>query len=77
MVISNPLIPILRIYTMEEFKNCFLVPYDFTDVADNAVHHAVLLSKVKTAEVVLLNIVKKESEIEEFSVKLLEETKTS
>lgn len=38
-------------------------------------HHAVLLSKVKTAEVVLLNIVKKESEIEEFSVKLLEETK--
>ena len=56
---------------MDLLKNCFLVPYDFTDVADNAVNHAVLLSKVKPAEVVLLNIVKKESEIEEVSANLL------
>lgn len=63
--------PLLDFYTMDLLKNCFLVPYDFTDVADNAVNHAVLLSKVKPAEVVLLNIVKKESEIEEVSANLL------
>lgn len=58
---------------MDGLKNCFLVPYDFTDVAENAVNHAVVLSKIKIAEVVLLNIVKKESEIEEVSEKLNEE----
>lgn len=60
---------------MDALKNCFLVPYDFTDVAENAVDHAVLLSKIKSAEVVLLNIVKKDTEVSEVEQTLKVEAK--
>jgi nucleotide-binding universal stress UspA family protein len=50
---------------MESTQNTLLVPYDFTATADNAVSHAVALSgKMKTG-IVLLHIVKKESQVSE------------
>ncbi len=52
-----------------------LVPYDFTDVAFNAVAHAVNLSRVLNTNITLLHIVKKDSEIDEAKVKLTEATK--
>ena len=42
-----------------------LVPYDFTEVAYNAVSHAVNLSYVLNTNITLLHIVKKDTEIEE------------
>ena len=71
--IYNKEIITITYLTMDSFKNCFLVPYDFSEVADNAVNHAVVLSKVRPAEVVLLNIVKKDTEIEETQVKIAAE----
>lgn len=55
---------------METMSNIILVPYDFTEVADFAVEHAVLASRKIKADVALLHIVKKETQLDEFQVKL-------
>jgi nucleotide-binding universal stress UspA family protein len=47
---------------MESTNNKIVVPYDFTDIADNAVAHAVNYGKLLNADIVLLHIVKKESD---------------
>lgn len=48
---------------MEKNKKTVLVPCDFTEVAINALHHAVILAKKINAKVVVFNVVKKEKEI--------------
>ncbi|MGM0375205.1 MAG: universal stress protein [Bacteroidota bacterium] len=47
---------------MESLMHSILVPYDFTDVAYNAVSHAVNLSHVLNTNITLLHIVKKDEE---------------
>lgn len=46
---------------MESTSNKVVVPYDFTEIANMAVAHAVNYAKLLAANVVLLHIVKKES----------------
>ena len=46
---------------MESIKNKVIVPYDFTQITDYAIEHAVKFSKVLKADITLLHIVKKES----------------
>jgi len=58
---------------METPKNSILVPYDFTEVADFAIQHAIILSKVLDANVQLLHIVKKETMITEVNTRLSEQ----
>lgn len=48
---------------MEKNKKTLLVPCDFTEVAINALHHAVILAKKINAKIVAFNVVKKEKEI--------------
>lgn len=48
---------------MKKNKKTVLVPCDFTEVAINALHHAVILAKKINAKVVVFNVVKKEKEI--------------
>jgi nucleotide-binding universal stress UspA family protein len=55
---------------METKKNKILVPYDFTEVADNAVKHAVRFCAILKADLCLLHIVKKDSLIAEQETKL-------
>lgn len=50
---------------MEKHKRTILVPCDFTEVARNALNHAVILTKTFSASIVLFNVVKKEKEIVE------------
>ncbi|NPA36694.1 MAG: universal stress protein [Chlorobi bacterium] len=57
---------------METQKNIVLVPYDFTQVADNAVKHAVKFCNKLNADLCLLHIVKKEPQLPEFESKLKE-----
>ncbi len=57
---------------METQKNRILVPYDFTDVADNAVKHALKFCDKLNADLYLLHIVKKNEQIPEFEEKLKE-----
>jgi len=59
---------------MDNTQSTILVPYDFTEVAIHAVEHAKLMSDKKNVSVTLLNIVKKESEIDSTLAKLEEET---
>ena len=47
-----------------------IVPWDFTEKADNALAHAVKMAKVLDNTITLLHIVKKDKEIEEASAKL-------
>lgn len=56
---------------METSKNTILVPYDFTEVADNAVQHAILVGKKMGADILLLHIAKKETQIAELEKQLL------
>ncbi len=58
---------------METSKNTILVPYDFTEVADNAVQHAILVGKKIDADILLLHIAKKETQIVELEKQLLAE----
>lgn len=58
---------------METLKHSILVPYDFSDIAMNAVAHAVVLSKVLDTSITLLHIVKKESEVKEMEQQIKEE----
>ena len=57
---------------METTKNKILVPYDFTEVADNAVKHAIRFCSILKADLCLLNIVKKDTLIAEQEIKLTE-----
>ncbi len=58
---------------METLNHSILVPYDFTEVAMNAVTHAVALSKVLETNVTLLHIVKKDAEISEMEQQMKED----
>jgi nucleotide-binding universal stress UspA family protein len=55
---------------MEALKHSIVVPYDFTEVAMNAVAHAVNLSRRLEIGITLLHIVKKEAEISEMEHQL-------
>lgn len=55
---------------MDSLNHSIIVPYDFTEVAMNAVAHAVNLSKSFNTGVTLLHIVKKESEKKEMEQQL-------
>ena len=46
-----------------ENKNTILVPWDFSRVAESALHHAVRVSRIMNNEIVLLHITKKEKEV--------------
>ncbi|MDG5799419.1 universal stress protein [Marinilabiliaceae bacterium ANBcel2] len=58
---------------METLYNSIIVPYDFTEVAMDAVAHAVLLSKKFETEITLLHIIKKEGEKDEMDQQLKKE----
>ena len=51
-------------------KRVFVVPHDFTFTADNALDHAIQLSKQINAQIALVHIVAKENEIEPSKSKL-------
>ena len=55
---------------MENPNHDILVAYDFTDVAMDAVAHAVFFSKVLETGITLLHIVKKEDEVSEMEEQL-------
>ncbi len=55
---------------MEKAKKTILVPWDFTEVAENALLHAVRLVKTINTSVTLIHIVGKQKEIEETKPKL-------
>lgn len=55
---------------MDTSQNTILVPYDFTEVADNAVQHAIMVGKKLNAGVHLLHIAKKEEQISELNTQL-------
>ena len=50
---------------MESTSNTLLIPYDFTEIADKAVAHAVALCGKMDTGIVLLHIVKKEALVSE------------
>ena len=52
--------------------NTILIPYDFTAVADNAVQHAIMVSKELGTSIHLLHIAKKEAQISELESQLEE-----
>src|SRR5687767_9867272 len=51
-------------------KKKLLVPYDFTDVADSAIEHALVTAKAVDAEVHVLHVVSKKDSIKEAKEKL-------
>jgi nucleotide-binding universal stress UspA family protein len=51
-------------------KKKLIVPYDFTEVADNAIHHALVTAKVVNAEVHTLHVVGKQDEIKDAKEKM-------
>ena len=53
-------------------KKTFIVPHDFTKVADIALEHAIATAKQLNAEVHLIHVVSKENQIHEANVKLNE-----
>jgi nucleotide-binding universal stress UspA family protein len=55
-------------------KKKFIVPYDFSEVADSATEHAMVTAQVVGAEVHLLHVVGKKDAIAEAKVKLEEAT---
>ena len=57
---------------MSTYSDSIVVPYDFTEKADFAVSHAAIMAKNMNAEIVLLNIVKKENMAPEVETKLEE-----
>ncbi|WP_439181970.1 universal stress protein [Carboxylicivirga taeanensis] len=58
---------------MDTSKNTILVPYDFTEVADNAVLHAIKVANELDAKVHLLHIAKSEDQISDLEAKLEEQ----
>lgn len=55
---------------MKNTNNKIIVPYDFTEIADNAVAHAVNYSKILETGVTLLHIVKVDSQLPDIQSKL-------
>ena len=55
---------------MGSFTDNIIIPYDFTEKADCAVRHAAIMAKNLNAEIILLNIIKKEDQLTESSSKL-------
>lgn len=53
-----------------EIGKKIIVPWDFTNVAKNALAHAIKMAKILENTIVLMHIVKKEKEIEEAQKKL-------
>jgi nucleotide-binding universal stress UspA family protein len=53
-------------------KKTFIVPHDFTEVADNALRHAIATAKPLGAQVFVLHVVAKEKSLREAEVKLKE-----
>jgi nucleotide-binding universal stress UspA family protein len=53
-------------------KQTFIVPHDFTEVADAALKHAIVTAKIVDADVHLLHVVEKKSEITKAKTKLEE-----
>lgn len=53
-------------------KKTFIVPHDFTEVADNALEHAIATAKPLQAVVYVLHVVPKEKHIKEAEQKLAE-----
>jgi nucleotide-binding universal stress UspA family protein len=51
-------------------KKRFIVPHDFTEVAENALNHAIATAKPLNAEIFVLHIVPKESNIRDAETKL-------
>jgi len=51
-------------------KKTFIVPHDFTKVADIALEHAIATAKPLDAEVQLLHVVSKQNQIHEANIKL-------
>jgi nucleotide-binding universal stress UspA family protein len=56
---------------MERPKKTVLIPWDFTDKAEYAFAHAVNVSKITGHSISLLNVVKRESEIQQATTNLL------
>ena len=57
---------------METSKNTILVPFDFTEIANNAIEHAILVGKQLDADILLLHIVKKDTMVSEQEKQLME-----
>lgn len=53
-----------------EFTKPILVPWDFSEVADYALQHALSYSKITKDSIVLVHVVKKQKEIDEVKPKL-------
>jgi nucleotide-binding universal stress UspA family protein len=53
-------------------QKTFIVPHDFTKVADIALEHAIATAKPLEAEVQLLHVVAKQNQIHEANIKLEE-----
>ena len=60
---------------MAKEKNTILVPWDFTEVAENALQHAINISNVTGFDIELINIVKKEKDVYSTKDQLKEITK--
>ncbi|MCU4155205.1 universal stress protein [Carboxylicivirga sp. A043] len=58
---------------MDTSKNTILVPYDFTEVANNAVQHAIKVGGELDANIHLLHIAKKEEQIAELEEQITKE----
>ena len=50
----------------------FIVPHDFTAVAENALNHAIATAKTLDAQIYVVHVVQKEKNIKEAEVKLAE-----
>lgn len=57
-------------YSSDMEKKVFIVPHDFTAVADNALNHAMTVAKKTHAEINLLHVVAKDKNIKEAEQKL-------
>jgi nucleotide-binding universal stress UspA family protein len=60
---------------MKNLEHSILVAYDFTEIAMNAVSHAVFFSKILNTGLTLLHIVKKHTEASEMEEQLANEAK--
>ena len=57
---------------MEKEKHTIIVPHDFTEVADYALEHALVIAKTVENDITLVHIVKEEEEIESATQKCKE-----
>ena len=54
---------------MEKEKHTILVPHDFTEVADNALEHAIVIAKIMDNDISIIHVVKEEKEIDKATEK--------